>query len=264
MATGNMTVEITEAQPPKGGILEVLGSVGRVHPVSDPHLGQGVVFETIVCGTAALAPGLCDDALGLAPEAEKVFSTPGAGEALAFGVYKGIECTPFYRDYKAKAVHALELGESYAVEQAISALHFATADEYNAGVAHSVTRALGIAEHILATTASGGMISVSRGGAAFLGESRNVKGENGMLETIQGSRIINGAGFQEAGPTGAAALTGEQFYIFVHGAMDLYAGPVIYNQGQDLSTNTERGVAERLYSSTVQCQVTAILVDPSL
>lgn len=261
MASGNMTVEVAAPQVAHGGLVEVLDSLGHVHDVADPHLGLGVVYEKPPCGPASLVPGLCDDALGLDPDTEKDFDSPDSDESLAFGIYKGVVCSPFFKNYEKRTTDALRAGASVAVETAYQALILDEATLNTEPGPYSVVDALARLEQIIAEQ-GGGVISVSRFGATYLANTRGVKSDdNHHLWTAQGTPIINGGGisveYDSTEPSGANG-----FFMWATSVVDLYRGPVIYTQAKGLSTNTEAGLAEQLYSIATPCYAIAIEVDP--
>jgi hypothetical protein len=261
MASGTMTVEVTAPYRTPGGILEVLGSLGYLKDISDPHLGAGVVYEKPFCGVAAFAPGLCDDALAIPPGTEKEFDEPSQGESLAFAIYKGIVCSPFYRGFEEKTREALAAGASHAVEAAFQILILDEAPIHAAGTTFSTVDALAIAERALGDQ-GGGFISTSRFGATYLANTRGVKPDiNFHLWTSQGTPIINGAGIGRD-HNGVTPATTDGFFLWVHAPISVLQGPVIYNQAQGLNTNTEVGLAEQVYAITEPCFSLAIEVDP--
>lgn len=257
--TGLLTVEVTAPYPAHGGLIDVLESLGFVKDVADPHMGLGVNYDKPFCVKPHFAPGLCDDALNIPVDTEKEFEEPDSGEALAFAIYSGIICSPFYKGFD-KALENLEAGASYAVEQAFQILYLDDAPA-QAGGPFSVAEAIAVAEQALADNTNGGFIVTSRYGAAWLANTRGIKSdENYHLYTAQGTPIINGGGIARVADGGTP--TGSQFTIYVVAPFTLLRGPVLDNSGQGLSTNTELSLAEQLYSITGPCYMLAITVDP--
>lgn len=263
VATGGMTIEVTAPHPAHGGLVDVLDSLGYVKDVADPHLGLGVNYEMPFCGIARFAPGLCDDALQIPPGTEKVFDEPSQGESLAFAIYKGIFCSPFYKGYEEKTKAFLAAGATHAVEEAYQILVLDDAPIHGVAATFGLPEALAIAEEALAdNVGGGGFISVSRYGATFLANTRGVKSDdNYHLWTAQGTPIINGGGISR-GHNGVNPSATDGFFLYVTAPFTLLRGPVIYNQAQGLSTNLEEGLAEQVYSITEPCYRLAIEVDP--
>lgn len=263
MASGAMAIEVPDVAPAKGGLLEVARAGGFLREESDPHLGAGVVYEGTLCGTPSLAPGLCDDALGLDPDTVKTFESPGAGESNAFAIYKGLVCSPGYGEYESRTRAFLERGESHGAELGFQALVLNGADVLPGGPV-STKMAIALAERIASEEMGGvGLISVSRYGASLLAGERVVNEDDGLLSTMQGLSIINGSGISDS--NGAAQPSADAgFFIWVHAPVEVLRGPVIYSQGYGLETNTEVGLAERIFAVTDPCYIMAIEVDPSL
>jgi hypothetical protein len=258
-----MTIEVTAPHPAHGGLVDVLDSLGYVKDVSDPHLGLGVNYMMPFCGVPKFAPGLCDDALAIPPGTEKEFDQPSEGDALAFAIYKGIFCSPFYKGYEEDTKAALAAGASYAVEQAYQILVLDEAPLHSVAGTFGLPEALAIAEQALAdNVGSGGFISVGRYGATFLANTRGVKSDDNFhLWTAQGTPIINGGGISRS-HNGIAPSATDGFFLYVTAPFTLLRGGVIYTQAQGLSTNLEEGLAEQIYSITEPCWSLAIEVDP--
>jgi len=115
----------------------------------------------------------------------------------------------------------------------------------------SIINALALAEQYSAENFGGlGVIHVNRFGAAYLSEHRAVvrNKDDHTLITAQGIPIVNGAGYGTNGP-GATVPTGDNFFMYVTGPMHLFRRPTIYNEGYELQTNTQAGLAERIYAA---------------
>jgi hypothetical protein len=263
VATGGLTVEVTAPHPAHGGLVDVLDSLGYVKDVSDPHLGLGINYEMPFCGVPKFAPGLCDDARAIPPGTEKDFDEPSQGDSLAFAIYKGIVCSPFYDGYEKNTTDALKAGASHAVEEAFQILYLDDAPVHGVATTFGLPEALAIAEEALAdNVGSGGFISVGRYGATFLANTRGVKSDDNFhLWTAQGTPIINGGGISRA-HNGVAPTATDGFFLYVTAPFTLNRGSVIYTQAKGLSTNTEEGLAEQVYAITEPCWSLAIEVDP--
>ena len=245
-----LLVEVGQATPYPGGLLNVAGKYGWIHDNTDPHLGGGISFVGSPLGVAALAPGLSDVVLGITPGTEKVFDVPVSYENNAFAIYKGILHSPAYKEYETEARLGLELGETFAVEEGVRILVLEKATKIG-GLTESIINALALAEQYSAENFGGlGVIHVNRFGAAYLSEHRAVvrNKDDHTLITAQGIPIVNGAGYGTNGP-GATVPTGDNFFMYVTGPMHLFRRPTIYNEGYELQTNTQAGLAERIYAA---------------
>jgi len=256
----NREIQVTDTPALPGGLLNIV-------PVQDigAAVGRGIVWESQLCATPAAAPGVCDDALATA-DAEKAFGAPAYGEADPFGIYIGLECSPAFKDYERRATEALKFGEGHAVERGVDSLILSGATVLNGGVAVSMTNAIAVLEAAIRDLSSGGLIHVSAFGAAYLASKRGVDSDKDfILHTAQGTPIVNGGGYSRTGPAGAAVTNiDEGFWMYATGHMEILRGSVEYSQGLDVSTNTERGLAEKLFAVSNQCFTVAIQVDPSL
>ena len=260
-----LLVEVAKAVPYDGGLLKVAEKHGWLHDNLDPHLGGGFAFIGSPCGVASLAPGLSDAVLGITPGTEKTFVEPSKYENHSFAIYKGVKLSPAYKDYESEARLGLELGETFGVEQGVRILVLESAVQIG-GTPQSITAALALAEQYSAERFGGkGVIHTNRAGAAWLASKRGViVDENDhTLTTAQGTPIVNGAGYGVNGP-GATVPTAGNFFIYVTGPIHLYRGSVIYTQGQDLQTNTETGLAERIYTAENECLSAFIEVNGTL
>lgn len=263
-AIAPMLVEVGDPSPATGGLLNVAKSLGFLYDESDPHIGMGAAWQANVCGVNRLAPGVCDDALGLDPETEKTFDAFAKGEAQPFGVYKGFDCDLMWDDYQSVTRAAFEAGESYAVEQAVDALVLKGATDVGSATAHPVAEAIAMLEAEIATRGGNrGLIHVSRYGAAFLTGWRGITSDqNFHLWTKQGTPIVNGGGYTRTSPA-SAAVTDSQFWMYATGPMHLWRGPEVYSEGAAVETNSKQSLMERLYAAGVDCYRIAVLVDPT-
>lgn len=266
MAKG-LIIEVQDMPAVKGGLLDVLKANGGYQDVSDPHMGTGIQHEdTGACSSASLAPGLCDDELGIDPLTEKTFVGPVLGEGIPFGIYTGVECSPMFGDFEALARKRLEVSGEEAVEAGFKALGLNAIPVLNeaSGTGAPVSVEAGIAALEQYVGSGGGYIMANRYGASWLTTSRQVTSEVPSLHTRLGTPIVGGRGFGETGPNGQALTAAGNFFAFVTGPVHMTAGGVLYNQGIDVTTNTERGLAEQLFAFTMECDGWWVEIDPSL
>lgn len=261
-AVAPMRVEVGQPDPLHGGLLNIGKSLGFLHDVSDPHIGMGAAWEAAVCGNPDFAPGVCDDALGIDPDTDKVFDPIPSNNSQPFGIYKGIACDLFRTDYETVTRAALEIGESFAVEQAVDTLILNDSPTLlNSGDPTSIVDALGFLETAIAEAGAGqGLIHVSRFGAAWLANTRGVKTDPDFhLWTAQGTPIVNGGGYGRG-----VSVAGSQFWVYATGPFHLFRNTIEYTEAPGLGVNTKFAIAERLYTAGRDCFTVAVLVDPSV
>lgn len=268
---GLMQAEVSATQAVAGGLLSVVPPV----ITSDPRVGAEVAWQASPGGPAGITDALCDlpTALSSLADAEKTLEEPDEGYAPPFGIYRAFECMPGELDYLALARDGLGSGESMAIEDILQALYYEdtalltpTDSTPTPGTAVSIAQGLAILEQWFASgIGMQGLIHASRYGAHLLGSQRGVNASGGLLETIQGTPIVNGSGYSDVAPSGSAVVAaGGEFWAWATGPVDIFLGPVLENKGYNLPINKETAVAERMGSIVVRGGVTAVLIDPSL
>jgi hypothetical protein len=119
----------------------------------------------------------------------------------------------------------------------------------------SVIEGLGVLEQWLGAR-GGGLIHATRFGAAILANEHYVVHEDDYtLVTRQGTPIVNGAGYLNVDPDSNQATSG--FWMMATSGMTAFRSPIEYNEGYDLPTNKQTGIAERAWSVILDCDEVA-------
>lgn len=243
-------LEAPDVPAPRGGLLDVV----PVTDVADPHAALGVEYVSADCEPAGLAPGLCCNAVaeaGIVDE-EKHWQVPVTVCGGPYAVYKAVGCDIFGEPYAQMARDGLERGESVPLEKAVFAEHFSDPTVLTgAPVCPQVAVAL-LEQYAAANYGGQPVFLTSRFGAVILAGTDVVDvGADGGLATVLGSPVVAAGGLEPDGDT---------FWLYASGHIHLWRGPVTVAEGRDLETNASQAVAERIWSSTVECFTAAVPV----
>lgn len=258
-----------------------LFSVSEMHDAGPGHWQQGVEWEPVVCGPAALypCPTCVQNATVTSPA--KAYVGPAASDfAAPFTVYGSFHCSPIGNWDRAeeRARELLSYGEERAVEQAIAdgtvhnskALQDATTVDITPVPGTPVTLAQGLAileayigahgagqgvilgnrREILLSNADGGLIYVE---------------ENVPLATLLGTPVAAVSGYAgRVGPNNVAAGAGNAWLFALGSAPRIWRSDVFLTSGREASlktaTNDLQVLAERTYVVGWDCFTAGILV----
>lgn len=221
-----------------------------VIPVRDVSADHFVGFQYMAdpCVMPTDLPESCYIQVGDPADTEKDFGdVPEAVTTDVFGVYAGIECflNGGIEDFVDMSRRVLTNGEYYAVDQRLAAIIQAASSPTIPATAPDIVTMIGILETALANNVPGqGYIYLSPA-LATLAVANYVVFRNldGTLETGLGTKIV-----VVTGPS--LAVTG-----YASGQPTLWRSPINAASAPAWTTNRGRGLAERLYSLTIECGV---------
>lgn len=237
MADPNVFVSPPRREPRRGGI-KSLGAFVRTE-----RLGAAARVEYISegCTFAALAPGLC---WGTVITEDK---TPDGIDTLTsiatiFGQYAGVECflgVDSEADYRRRAENLLEASEAHEVEAVLRTWADGAAV---GGTGTDITEAIALAEEQADQFYIGGpVLLMSRANAVRASADGSVTGNReGEIWTIHGTPVI-------------ASWVVPEDAIYAIGMPTVYVSDVTTTVANDLTTNREMAIAERLYGVVVDC-----------
>jgi hypothetical protein len=250
-----MPIEITTPQttPAPYNLLDTI-SAERL----PEHGGMaGVTYETDFCGVARAWVNPCAD--------------PGVLEKVADdGInYTDGEPIPLYHlsscrlvgseDREARALRALDLGASRALETGFASVIGAAATNITGGTAHTVRVALARLEQFAGENYGGRpVIHMTRHMATLAASVSLIRIVGDHLETYLGSLVIAGAGYADAQQP-VAPVAGSN-WMYATGEVHVWEGqtlttPVVLNQPYD---NEYYVLAERVYVPTFECFAAAV------
>lgn len=211
---------------------------------------SGVSYlSTSVCGPVGYAPGLCSPQAAVPVDTEKT-ETEWLGHINGdpFAVYRMVGCyLDGSDDYKDIATRSLAATEGFAVEAAVYSLILtAEPEQIGTGTVVQVVAALEQwaaghipAQHYLHVTNLGLNAMASKGLV--------IRQPDGTLQTLVGSKIVVGSGY-EADDVDAAT-----FEAFISGPIHLWRGDYIVTSAVNLPSNHQSALAERVYTATTEC-----------
>lgn len=245
MVNPRTLVAAPQRRPYQGGLL----SVANVIDSADPHIAQGVEYDSLACAMPVPAPGLCWSTITFADGTTKDdVSAPVTTQAqMTFALYAAVECFAYAGDdYDQQARDLLTNGETVGVEAAFYDQYLSKLTPVTAPSANVVS-AVGLAEQLLGAQYPGlGLIHMNRY-VTNLAASAFVVG--GGL-TAQETPVANGAGYVDA--LTALAVT-EQSELFATGQVTIWRSPIQVTKVTEPTLNTTLAIAERIYSLSVDC-----------
>lgn len=231
---------------------------------TDPHLRNGVEFETNPCGPSKI------DAADCASPHNRNNLTDGIPlvEAGPIVVYDGFTCRPVGLDEPAllaRARAALAAGESAAVEKTVWAsaaplrlMADGVTDELTTA-AVPLVKGIGLLEEHLRSEYGGvGVIHAPVMVAPYAAEKQQIDSDNGRKTTVLGTRWSFGA-YPNSGPDGTAAAV-DTAWLVATGAVSLRRTEVTARAVFNDKTNEVLALAERTYVVAWECVTAAALV----
>lgn len=231
MTLPRMLVEAPAVTPYQYG----LRSVAVPGDLTDAHWQMGVEYEQIGTYLASIYPGPCGarPSKTLSAEAAHVVGAP-------FGIYAGVDCklVGYSEDYviaRAKAI--LELGWGHAAEIALwngGGVSGATPRLNAAGtttIATGLSMTAGIAalEKYLGDNYAGvGLIHAPRFVAPYMDAKLLVHERTGKLQTVLGTGLAFGGGYDNTGPNNAAPGANIA-WLYATGPVRVYRGEAWVN-----------------------------------
>lgn len=189
-------VAAPEARPLPFGLL----SAALVIPDEDAHLGMGLEYETLACGSAHLTTDQC-----VTDAAAQEAWTSDDGKLLvrsdAFTVYSLHKCRLLggaYQSAQEDAQARLGYGRGRAIEEGSEATALLTADDLTPtpGTAVHPLAGLAILEEYAAQNYGGvPTIHVTRGVGTLLSNGGVLDRQGARLETVQGAVVASGGGY---------------------------------------------------------------------
>lgn len=188
----------------------------------------------------------------------------------SYTVYEALECTARgirteFDVWAARAIAALQAVESYQVEKQVSqgtilplAPNFSDANVniLNGGAALSPERALGLLEEEASRTGAAHWVHIDPATAVALTADTLLEREGTELHVIgTGSRVVVGAGYVDAQPSGGAAPSATQSWMFATTPVfirrsEAFVNPPTMKEALDRSNNDTTLRGERYYLST--------------
>lgn len=264
MALSGLAVEAPEVAPLTGGLL----SVANVVLSTDPHINQGVAYPAqALCAPVQIALETCWTTFDTALDVDgKVFDGFGSTHVETFAVYKGVKCwLNGDDDYTTTAANALSLGESAGVERAFQAavLDASPTTGIVAGGTGPAAALAALEGWAVTQFGSRATLHVGRYGVTWLmAKQLLVRNLDGTLETVNGTLVANGAGYDWTNAGNHAFTT---FNMWITPQVNLWGGSVVVTPAQNRTLNTQEAVAERTWSATLACPVVgkAVVTSPS-
>lgn len=245
--TSPARVDAPTVTPALGGLL----AAATVIDSTDPHIGYGVEWFTFACGTAGIAPGMCEVADGVVVDPEKLFEGGSVVQAPPFAVYAGVVCDLFGRTYDAEVRARLAGGEERVVGRAFyQALFLGLGTGINpvqVGSSAAVTRD-NIVDVIAALEQYAGenyagrpVLHMNKETATWaIAEDIVSPSLDGTLVTGQGTPVANSPGY----PDGLIFLTGE---------VRIWRTSVDVHTVDAVGENQAYALAERIYAVGTDC-----------
>lgn len=244
----------------KGGLINVLDKADRLIDADISSVARGFTADPdTLCGHPGLAPGLCEVDASITVDSTKTPQQPDFMQGPVFAAYRAVECMPGVLDYEGLATRSLVKNETWAVEKASQQALYVADDYFSAAptdlTTGSASEGIALMEQWLGQM-GGGIIHTTRYGAQHLIADAQVRNyDDFLLYTRQGTPVVNGAGYLNVSPAGVLASSG--FYMWATPWLMLYRSGVEYNQGYDLPTNKQTGIAERAYAIVPDCDARA-------
>ena len=262
----------------------------------DNHWKNGVEWQPL-CGGSGTTFDPCITGGSLGP----AFADTGGRDTRAatpFTVFAEIDCSPVgtqWDEGMADAEKLLELTEQYQVERAfwtgqVAGLnnivypHLAAntavvdtppggsnlqvvlqpAATIVTGTAISATQGIGMLEAALAQCYDGeALLHVPVQAIPIMASNVLFFRDGNALRTFNGNRVIEGAGYANTSPAGAAAPNG-QAWIYATGAAFMYKGAIssfTREESLDRNVNTLKAIAQRTYVLGWDCCLFAVLIN---
>lgn len=256
--------------PPLAPLPFGLLSAALVLDDNDSHLGMGVEYESLHCGTAHRAVDQC-----IRDEAEATEFTTDDGKLLftgdAFHVYALHTCRLLggYTGAQADAQAKLEAGEGRAIEEGAAEQFLAAADDITptAGTAVHPLAGLALLEAYAAANYGGTpVIHMPRDIGTLLSNGGVLNRYGRRLETVQGAVVASGGGYSVNPLTvGAEASDDGSRWLWATGAVTVRRGPVEFHGGaiqgaEGIGINQSNTLALRPVVVTHECFAVAVLV----
>lgn len=253
---------------------------GRSYGYAAP--GTYTVVVTSENGYRAVIPVTVEDATATGPFTGDPFYARVASEGIdlvdgePFNLYHLFRCAPLGQGgearFQERARTALRLGEQRALERVTGSLLAADTDGVDLtptyGVATPLVEGIALLEGWSAANYGGvPVIHLPRSAGTVLG--RRLERVSGHLETIQGSLVASGGGYDRLqGPGGdaAPAAAAGEAWLYVTGQVVIHRGDTedvgpILDSATGGRLNVWSALVERPYTSTWECITGAVLVD---
>lgn len=233
-------VESPAVEPARFGLLSAADVVN--HSGTDEHWISGFHHETEACYFNATLRDVC----ALESESDVYVSPTGPRSfpAYPFSINAIDKCSTFgfnSTDRRERVLRQLELITAKAVEKELWTGAFGTeltrpdhrfladssATTLNGGTAVKPALGLALLEAALANLGPGyeGVIHMTRDTASMLaGHYRQTPEDAGVLETMLGTKVAAGVGYDGTGP-GNVAITGTNRWMYVTGPVTVHLGP---------------------------------------
>jgi hypothetical protein len=241
--------------PSRYGLL----SAANILPITDPHMRNGVIYQTAPEGPAHLSFAECVNAPG-DDRSDDVSNKLPVTEAGPIVVYNGFVCSAVGLSDDERMQHARDAlagGEAAAIERAI----WGTADPLRlmetglttvlSDTPVSVVAGIALLEREIGNSGVGvGVIHAPREFAPYAAEKGQVEVEGGRKVTTLGTRFAFGA-YPTTDTDGAESAAGVAWLVATGPVEVRRTEPVIrpttYQQAFDQRTNDVFSVAERTY-----------------
>lgn len=239
----------------------------------------GLEWEPLACTRAAVASIVCDtfdeyDAPGYPMDPREDGALTESTPFLVVGSYTCKSASRAIEEAEQRARQHLAAGEELAIEYAIATGAGGNAPSFQGatdltptpGTAVDVVDGFGLLEaHLAENHHSIGALHVPRLLAARVSEAGIVDRQGQRLETLVGTFVVAGGGYDLAnlGPSGAAPTAGST-WIFATGRPQIRRGQVFVNDQPsafDKGSNDVTFYAQRSYSVAWDCVTAAVLVD---
>lgn len=243
-------VEAPSVLPARGGLLQV----ANVVEASDPHAAFGVEYFTFLCGSAGVAPGLCEVAPGVEVDDVKQFTGGQTVTGNPFAVYAGVVCDLFGAPYATQARDRLTGSEDRVVARAFQQAVFAefAGDAVDLGAASSLVALIAELEQYAGENYAGEPVLHMNRATATYGLAADVLLPDlmGQVATGQGTRVANSAGYPDG-------------LVFVTGQVNMWRTAVEVHAVPDPQGNQAYALAERVYAVATDCLLAYGTFDPA-
>lgn len=263
-------VEAPACEPRPYGLF----SVAPPTTPGDNRWEAGIQWEPLSCGVEPSAwPVECDPEVD--PGTKGIADNTEVQEATPFVVYASYSCAPIGRPFEEAERYARERltrGEERAVERLLmtgaggAAPSFQGAATPAGTAAQPMLDALSALEGALASTGCRGVIHVPASVGPFLGDAGDIERLDGRLETLNGTYVALGAGYEDnVGPDGSTPAEGTK-WLYATGLPEIRRSEIFvpgddYSITLDRDTNEAVVFAERVYVASWECVTAAVLVE---
>jgi hypothetical protein len=179
-----------------------------------------------------------------------------------FTIYADVSCKSVaFPDAAESALDALLVSQHRAIERVYWDSLIDRATDLAGGQGVSVVRAIAELEQYIATAYNGmGVIHTSAWGVAYLsnaGVLDDTATGDERLRTWRGTPVVVGSGYSREGTP--AAVTGEDFWMFITGTITVRHSEVEVFEVLDKATNDLSAIAERVIAVIDDCPTPAVV-----